>query len=583
MAHTSISQDRQTFRYRFLEGLIGYASIAFLFSLVLMGVFAPVVLSIFIIIYSFLMVLKTSMHGIYTIYTYKNLRRWESVNWQETIKSLSKSQVDGLKVLTDLKQKHIDTLDWGYRLGQDITNFQSIQGSKYADFNGVLHIPIFAVYNESSEVVTRSLKSIFDANYPLDKMVVFISQEGRMGEEFNSQIRSEIAQNKWLNTYNISESDLQIVYNDKHNQLQYSNPDWKSIKPNKKQLTIVFTQHPDGLVGEIKGKASNEDWGGRQASLFVHSSKRDPDLTILTSLDADSRVGDNFFQMLSYRFCLTPDRQQAGFQPLPIYTNNFFDAHIFPRLVTVNTSIWYMILSSLSDELGFFANYAVPLQVLRKIDFWNREVIAEDSLLYAKCLVTFKGKFRVLPFYGTFEGDAVVGDDPFETISNQYRQLQRWAWGGIEGFPYKFKHFFWTPEGKEIDIRDRIRHIRLEFLNHFFWSTSPLLFSVIVFIPALLSTTRFDGSAIQLNLWIFTQYFAWLSFIFLAISTYITLRYIAMRALRHNQPTWFSWLIVSIQFAIAPFIYLFWGPPALDVQLRGIFGKYLGYWVTPKK
>ncbi len=583
MPKTTISQDRQTFRYRVLEGLIGYVAISFLIVLILLGIFSPVLLAIFIIIYSFLMVLKTSMHGIYTIYTYKNLRRWESVNWVETLDGLSSGEEKGIKILESLRQKHINTLDWGHRLNEDIKNYKDIQNTKYAEFNGVFHVPIFAVYNESSEVISRSLKSIFDSGYPLDKLTVFISQEGRMKEEFNSMLREQISQHKWLNTYNISESDLDIVYNNQHEKLDYKNAAWKDIKPNKKQLTVVFTQHPDGLVGEIKGKASNEDWGGRQASLFVQATKRDPDLTVLTSLDADSRVGDNFFQMLSFRFCLTPDRQQAGFQPLPIYTNNFFDAHIFPRLVAVNTSIWYMILSSLSDELGFFANYAVPLQVLRKIDFWNREVIAEDSLLYAKCLVTFKGKFRVLPFYGTFEGDAVVGDDAFETISNQYRQLQRWAWGGIEGFPYKFKNFFWTEEGKEIDIRDRIRHIRLEFLNHFFWSTSPILFSVIVFIPAILSTSAFNGSAIQLNLWIFTQYFAWLSFIFLAISTYITLRYIAVRALKHNKPTWFSWLIISIQFAISPFIYLFWGPPALDVQLRGIFGKYLGYWVTPKK
>ena len=91
-------------------------------------------------------------------------------------------------------------------------------------------------------------------------------------------------------------------------------------------------------------------------------------------------------------------------------------------------------------------------QLANKINFWNREVIAEDSLLYAKCLVKFNGDFRVVPFYGTFEGDAVVGEDHFETIINQYRQLQRWAWGGIEGFPYKFKNFFWTEEGKLIDL-----------------------------------------------------------------------------------------------------------------------------------
>jgi heme/copper-type cytochrome/quinol oxidase subunit 2 len=88
---------------------------------------------------------------------------------------------------------------------------------------------------------------------------------------------------------------------------------------------------------------------------------------------------------------------------------------------------------------------------------------------------------------------------------------------------------------------------------------------------------------VQFNLWILGQYFAWLSFIFLIIAAYITYAYIAMRATKTFKVKWYHWVIVSIQWFVSPLIFIFMGPPALDVQIRGILGKYLGYWVTPKK
>jgi hypothetical protein len=317
--------------------------------------------------------------------------------------------------------------------------------------------------------------------------------------------------------------------------------------------------------------------------LLVHAQNWDPEKVVITSLDADSKVGDHFFQMLSYRYCLTPDRLQAGFQPLPVYTNNFFKVNLFPRLVASNTTIWHMIMYSLLDELHFFANYSVPLVVLRKVDFWVREVIAEDSLLSIKCLTTFQGNFRVVPFYGTFEGDAVYGEDYLEALSNQYKQLQRWAWGGIEGFAYRVSKYLTDPNGRQMDPRTRIRSAATEALNHFFWGTSPFVFTVFVILPQIWGGVEFRESAASLNLWVFSQYFAWLSFIFLAISSYISFFYIARKALKNYNPSWYHWLLVAAQWLVSPILFIFWGPPAIDVQIRGILGKYLGYWVTPKK
>jgi Glycosyl transferase family group 2 len=579
----SIAQNRKKLHYRFLEAFLGILTISFLGSLFFLAFYSPNILAVFLILYSFLMVLKVGLHGVYTIYTYKNLRRWESVNWKEFLSEISKDPANAKGLIDKMVSKYGQKIDWKTKLEQDLKSFEEIQGSKFSKPDSMVHIPLFAVYNESFEVLKKSVEKIYNCGYDLSKIILTISQEARVGEDFNRKIRENFEKENWTNCYNISEKDLNLVYQDHENLENYENDIWDQVEFKKNKLNIIFTQHPDGLIGEIKGKASNEDWGGRQISLLLQSKKIDPEICLITSLDADSKVGENFFQMLSYRYCITPDRLQAGFQPLPIYTSNFFEVNLFPRLVATNTTIWHMILYSVLDDLHFFANYSVPVKVLRKSDFWVREVIAEDSMLFAKCLVAFDGNFRVVPFYGTFEGDAVYGDDYIEAIINQYRQLQRWAWGGIEGFPYKFQKFFIDKRGSKIDLRKRFKYIFQEVTNHFYWATLPLVFSIFVILPNIVGGNIYRESAISHNLWIFSQYFSWLSFLFLIISSYITLTYIGSKAKKHFKPKWYHWFFVILQWFIAPFIFIFWGPPAIDVQLKGIFGNYLGYWVTPKK
>lgn len=581
----SIKSLRKKPIYRILESLLGLVSISFLSLLFLLAIFSPVILAVFLISYSFFMVLKTGLHGIYTIYTYKHLRRMEIIDWQKLLNLMESDKDQAFDFLQQLKNQYSDKIDWSQKFSKYIFQYNKVLGTKYENPKSVVHVPIFAVYNESPEIIERSLEKIFSNGYNLENIIVVISQEDRAGKESHKLLEQHLKNLKWVNLNYLPEVDLETIYNPDHTgeNVNLNPKKYENIKISKSSLNVLLTYHPDGLEGEIRGKASNEDWAGRGASLYIKATNQDPEKVVLTSLDSDSRVGKNFFSMLSFNFCLNQDRHKSGFQPLPVYTNNFFSSNLFPRLVATNTTIWYMIQSTLLDELHFFANYSVPLSVLRKIDFWNREVIAEDSLLFAKCFVKFEGDFLVHPFYGTFEGDAVEGEDYLEALVNQYKQLQRWAWGGIEGFPYKFYNFFIDPVGKKIPLKKRLKMIRIEFLNHFFWATLPLVFSVVAFLPELIAPQSFKESTIQINLWIFGQYFTWLSFIFLIIAGYISFKYIAKKATKNFKAQWYHWFLVSMQWLVSPMIFVFMGPPALDVQIRGILGKYLGYWVTPKK
>lgn len=584
MQEFSILQARQTPSYRLLEAFLGLASVSFLLCLIICSIFWPTVAAIFLIVYSFFWLLRVTTICLFTIYSYKNLRRWESVEMVKLLANFPDNLETVRHQLFLIQNKYAKSLDWSRQIAQDIAMLEQVSHTKFARPYDLYQIPIFSVYNESPELLGRSLKSIYTSDYPLDKIVVFITQEARLGENLNADFRQKISALEWVSAHNISESDLTKVYQLSHTELAgYEHPDFAKLELRKDKLNVVFTQHPDGLTGEIKGKASNEDWAARQASLFVATRKIDPQMVLLTSLDADSRLGKNYFHLLALRFCLTPDRLQAGFQPIPVYSNNFFDTGLVPRLIATQTTLYQFAQNAIESEAVFFANYSVPLEVARKVNFWVRDGIAEDYLFFAKCFIHFKSRFRVLPFHGVFEGDAVAADDYVEAIVNQYRQLQRWSWGGVESWPYLFYHFFMNQAGRDIPLVARIKLMAVLFANHFFWATTPLFFSVGVSLPIFFGGEVFKSTPAAQNLSNFSSYFASMSIVFLSTFTYITFKYIASKAANSQKQDSKHITMVLLQWLASPFVYGFIGIPALDSQIRGVLGKHLGYWVTPKK
>lgn len=584
MKEFSIPLARKTKSYRLLEAFLGSVSLLFLFFLVFTSIFSPTLVSIFLIIYSFFWLLRVTVICLFTIYSYKNLRRWESFDIPRLLESFSSNINTAKDKLFLIKKKYAKSLDWQSQIQKDITVLDSIKDTKFAKPYNLFQIPIFSVYNENAEILIRSLKSIYNSGYPLDKIVVFITQEARLGSKLNASFRQKISNLDWVNAHNVSEKNLELVYSQTHAKLtNYTNLNFSKIEFTKNKLNLVFTQHPDGLTGEIKGKASNEDWASRQASLFILAQKIDPQMVLLTSLDADSKLGKNYFNLLALRFCLTPDRLQVGFQPIPVYSNNFFQTGLIPRLIATQTTLYQFAQNVIEGEAVFFANYSVPLEVARKVNFWVRDGIAEDYLFFAKCFLHFKSNFRVLPFYGVFEGDAIESDDYIESIANQYRQLQRWSWGGVESWPYLFHHFFIDQSGNKIPLPARLKLMFALFTNHFFWATTPLFFSVGVFLPVFFGGETFKSTPVAQSLSDFSTYFALMSMVFLSTFTYITFKYIAPKASKNKEKNIKNIMMIILQWVASPFVYGFMGVPAIDSQSRGVMGKYLGYWVTPKK
>ena len=580
MSKIYITELRKKKYYRLYESLLAISAISFFVILILLSYFNPTLATMFILSFSFIWLLRVSLICLHTVYGFKQLNRWSLVNWKEFLESFEVSKDKALIEISKLKNLS-NIKEWHIRVDIDYNNFKSENKQEFLKPLGIYQTPIFAVYNEPVSVLKRSLKAILDSEYPLDKICVFITQEERVGEEFNLNFRNEISKIDWINSSNISELDHNIVFSEDHLTLDYCNDEFKNFNIVNNKLNVIFVQHPDGIIGEMKGKASNESYAGRQISLFLKSKNIHSNIAITTSLDADSSVSKFFFHMLSYKFCVTPDRDAAGFQPVPVYSNNYFETHFWPRLVAANTTLWQFAQCSIEEEAKFFANYSIPINVLQAVDFWQTDVIAEDALCFTKCFCHFKGNFRVIPFYGVFKGDAVEADTYLETIENQYRQLQRWAWGGVECLPYILHRLFHTVEGKQISLPKRIKFVWDEFSNHYFWSTTPTLFSLGVFLPSILGGERFKSLPVAVSFSELGSILAWISILIVMIFSYITLIFITDQ--RDKKITPKTLIKIIYQSILSSFVYGTLGIPALDSQIRGLRGKYLGYWVTPKK
>ena len=564
---STVNQDREHWQYRLLESSLFLGSVMFLLGFVAAAYFSPVGASLFLIIYSFLWLLKAFLNVIYTLYSYKQFNRWNLVNWEQLINNYHNSEKTN-QILIDLMVENNNKLDFNTKLENDIEIYNSNLTTIFAEPKKIFNLAVFATYNESSEVLAKSLEYLYKSGWYLDKLLVTISQEARLGQSQNQAIFEQINQLDYVIVHNLDTLDNQSLVD---------------LKLSQTKLNVFFTQHPDGMIGEIKGKASNEDWGARQIYRLTQAKKIDSNLILVTSLDADSHIAPYFFHNLVFRYCLTPDRARCGFQPMHSYSNNFFDTGVLPRLVATQTTWFNSTNLAVESQMTFFAIYSLPMSVLVEVDFWVKDVIGEDYMVFAKCLTHYKGDFRIVPHFGIFEGDAIEADDIVEEILFQYKQLQRWAWGGVEGFPYLFKRLFLTQESKDIKWTTKIKWTFLKYSNHFFWSTTPIIFSVGALVPMALHGSSYTSSVIANNLSFFLVMFSWFSYIFVATFGYLTIFFLGRRATGYKPLTFGQLGQILLQSILSPLIFGFMALPALDAQCRGLLGKYMGYWVTPKK
>jgi hypothetical protein len=415
--------------------------------------------------------------------------------------------------------------------------------SELGDVNwrSIYHLVILPMYKEPFEVVQRSFLSLSKINYPSDKLIVILATEERGGGSA-------------LNTARLIEHEF-----------------------GDKFFKFMITRHPADIPGEIAGKGSNDSWAIREAKDKIIGGLKIPYERIIVSVfDVDTAVHPEFFGCLSHYYLTSERPLRSSFQPIPIFINNIWQAPAFARVFAFSTTFWQMIQQSRPERLITFSSQSIGFKPLNDIGFWQTNVVSEDSRIFWQALLYFDGNWQTVPLFFPVYMDANVAPTFWQTLKNQYKQIERWAYG-VENNPYFLFGFF---KNKEISKKKK-RYLGFTMIEgtHSL-ATNSLIIFMLGWLPTIIGRGRFSETLLSYNLPYITRLIMTLAMVGLIFTAMIAINLLPPRPPHYGRFK-YGWMI--LQWIIFPLNTILFGSiPALDAQTRLAFGKYLGFWNTPK-
>jgi len=430
-------------------------------------------------------------------------------------------------------------INWLERLARlPIADYQLPTVRSWQD---IYHLIILPRYKERRELVTASIESLLKSNYPKTKMIVVLAQEERAGEE----------QNKLG-------YELEKEYGSKFFQ-------------------FLVTKHSANIPGELAGKGSNATFGARIAKeKIIDSLGMGYDHVIVSNLDIDTVVPENYFSLLSYLYLTTLDPLHTSYQPVPLFINNIWEAPALARVVAFSATFWHTIQQERPERSTTFSSHSMPFQALVDVDFWQTNMVNEDSRIFWQCFLRYSGNYRVTPMFFPVSMDANVAPTFWQTIKNIYKQQRRWGFGA-ENIPYFSFGFY---KDKFIPLKKKVHYFFNVSEGFHSWATNAIIIFLLGWLPVTVGGPAFNQTVLSLNLPQFTRTIMGLAMVGLVSSAVLSIILLPPRPLNYRRHK-YVWMI--LQWLLFPITAIILGAlPGLEAQTRLMLGKYLGFWVTPK-
>src|SRR3990167_6549321 len=433
-------------------------------------------------------------------------------------------------------RKHMK-IDWVSRLASAEPKAQELFGVQPDD---LYHLVILPMVNEPLVVVRDSFAALSKTRWPLDRIIAVLATEGRYADHAHmvaARIESEFG---------------------------------------NKFFKFLVTEHPDDMPGEMRGKGSNEAWAGRKAIELIDSLSIQHRNIIVTVFDIDTVAPEDFFPCLAWHYLTAEKPLHSSFQPIPLFTNNIWEAPAFARVFAFSTTFWQMIQQARPDRLVTFSSQSISFKALVDVGFWQKNVVSEDSRIFWQCLLYYDGDWRTVPLFFPVYMDANVASTLWHTMKNQYKQIRRWAYG-VENNPY---FLFGFHKNKKIPRYKRwyLSFSMIEGAHSL--ATNSFIIFFLGWLPTFIGRGEFSGTLLSYNLPRITRYIMTLAMIGLVSSAVISVMILPPRPKQFGRIR-FIWVV--LQWILFPINLVFFGSiPALDAQTRLMLGKYMGFWVTPK-
>ncbi len=411
-------------------------------------------------------------------------------------------------------------------------------------WDSVFHLVILPVYNESGEIVKASLEAIVADGYPAEKIIVALTAEERAGE-------------KALNEYRRLAKEYESKF-----------------------YKFIFTVHPDGIKGELKGKGANQAWAGKIAKKEIDKAEIDYEKILVSVFDIDTIVHPGYFYRFTYLFLTVADPHKASYQPIPVYHNNLWQAPFFARVSASSNTFWQMMQQIRQEKLATYSSHSMTWKALVDINFWSTNMVSEDSRVFWHCFCHYNGDYRVEPMYFPVSMDVCMDKTNWKTIKNLYKQQRRWGWG-VENVPYLM--FNTIKQWKSIKKKSAINRILVQLYGFHSWATNALIIAAIGWLPLIFGGENFNATVLSGNLPFITRTLMTIAMGGLVLSAIISTLLLPKRPGKSNI---FKSVKMAGQWIFLPLVIILFGSiPALDAQTRlAAGGKWrLGFWVTPKE
>lgn len=434
-----------------------------------------------------------------------------------------------LSVIAHFKVRASSAFDWRTDLDRQFGK----------EWQKIHHLIIIPTYQEPLSTLERTLTALTNQSYPGENLHIMISFEEREGQAARDKASTlkEQFQGKFGN--------------------------------------FMTTFHPD-IEGEVKGKSSNTSWGAKRAKKILVDEQGIPleNLTV-TSEDADAIFHHHYFSNITYEFLSADEPYNHIWQGGIVFYNNIWQVPSPVRVMAAIFSVTQLYILMRQDRLVNFSTYTTSLKHIHDIGYWDTDVIPEDYRLFFKSYFAKDGNFSVKPIFLPIFADAAQSEGFWSTLTNQYEQLKRWAWG-VSDDAYIIREYVLA---QRISFWDKTIRIAKVIEDHFLWPVNWFAITISAFLPPLLNE-QFSRTMLGKTLPQVTSTLLTLSLISLVVIFIIDA---ANRPPRPNRLNPLSYIIQPLEFLLLPIVGFFFSAlPGLDAHTRLMLGKYIEYKVTQK-
>lgn len=409
------------------------------------------------------------------------------------------------------------------------------------EYGHIYQLVVLPFYKESFEVVDATVESITKVNYDKKNIIVVLAAEERAGEEAKRVAKR--VKEKYAG--------------------QFAN--------------FIITTHPADIPGELAGKGSNAAYAAEE----VRTKVLDPhgiryNHTLVSIFDIDTVIYPDYFNCLIWHFMTAKRPLKSSFQPVPIFNNNMWEASTFSRVVAMSSTFWEMIQQERPERMATFSSHSVSFQALYEVGYWQSNMVNEDSRIYWNLLLANDGEYDVVPLSYPVSMDANAAPTLWGTVKNIYQQHRRWTYG-VENFVYIAYHF---TKNKSIPLKKRLTILAQQAEGYWSLVTNPIMLFILGWAPIFFGGRVFHETVLSYNLPIVVRNLLILAMFGLVVSSILSLYLIPKRPQHKSR---FRYIVMALQWILVPItMVVFSALPGLDAQTRLMFGKYLGFWVTPK-